>query len=97
MKISRTPEIEGSHIVGSIGRIEAASAWHAPGNDEGGVDWKQRALERLVAAAREYDADAIVNLDFEVDGLRADHFAERLERVCASGVAVRLASARPRD
>jgi uncharacterized protein YbjQ (UPF0145 family) len=93
MKISRTHEIEGRRIAYSIGRIEAASAWHAPGNDEGGIDWKQRALERLVAAAAEYEADAIVNVDFEVDGLRADHLSERLERVCVTGVAVRLARA----
>lgn len=91
MKISLTRDIEGKAIGESIGVIRAASAWHAPGNDVGGVDWQARALENLVEAAKEYDADAIVEVNFEVDGVRADDFAGPLERVWAKGLAVKLA------
>jgi putative heavy-metal-binding protein len=91
MQISQSREIKGRRILCSIGRIEAASAWHVPGNDEGGVDWKARALDKLVLAAKEFEADAIVEVDFAVDDLKADHLSGRLERVCAKGVAVRLA------
>jgi uncharacterized protein YbjQ (UPF0145 family) len=91
MQITDSHEIEGRRIVSSIGRVEGVSAWHRPGNDEGGVDWRARALEKLVQAAEEFEADAIVEVDFAVDDLKADHLPERLERVCAKGVAVRLA------
>ena len=89
MQVSQSREIVGRRIVTLIGRIEAASAWHAP--EVGSVDWKARALEKLVRAAEDVEADAIVEVDFAVDGLRADHLADRLERISAKGVAVRLA------
>ena len=91
MKVSQTREIEGRRIASQIGRIEVATSWHAPGNDEGGEGWKAQALAKLVQAAREFDADALVEVDFAIDGLKAEHFADRLERVWAKGVAVRLA------
>jgi hypothetical protein len=93
MQISQSHEIRGRRILSSIGRIEAASPWHAPGNDEGGVDWKARALEKLVHKAEEFEADAIVDVDFAVDDFKADPFTAPLKRVSVKGIAVRLAQA----
>jgi uncharacterized protein YbjQ (UPF0145 family) len=91
MRISHTREVEGGRVLQTIGRIEAASGWHAS-NVTG--DWKNVALQRLIAAAQDFDADAIVDVDYRVDGVQTfDLAAIPLERVSVSGVAVKLARA----
>ena len=85
MRISQTSEIEGGRVLYPIGRIEAVSGWHANDAPPNGRDWKAVALERLIAKAQDYDADAI-------DGVEACDLATiPLQRVAATGVAVKLA------
>ncbi|HUZ67097.1 MAG TPA: heavy metal-binding domain-containing protein [Beijerinckiaceae bacterium] len=91
MRISKTNEIEGRRILCSIGRIEAASAWHACGVRTSDVDWKALALQKLMQAAEEFEADAIVEVDYAVDDIETPDLGLPLQRVCAKGVAVRLA------
>lgn len=91
MRISKTGEIEGRRILSSIGRIEAASAWHAREATTSSADWKALALKKLVRAAEEFEADAIVEVSYAVDDLAMSDLAIPLQRVCAQGVAVRLA------
>ncbi len=92
MRISHTSEIEGGQVLYPIGRIEAVSGWHASDARPTGRDWKDVALERLIATAKDYDADAILNVDYHVDGVEAFDLASMpLERVSVTGVAVKLA------
>ncbi len=95
MRISHTGEIEGSRILYAIGRVTAASAWHASGTEpvQGG-DWRLVALQRLMVQAADCDADAIIEVDYEVDGVKVTDLADvPVERVCAKGIAVKLARA----
>jgi uncharacterized protein YbjQ (UPF0145 family) len=55
------------------------------------VDWKALALEKLMRAAEEFEADAIVEVDYAVDDIETPDLALPLQRICAKGVAVRLA------
>jgi uncharacterized protein YbjQ (UPF0145 family) len=48
----------------------------------------------LIREAQEYDADAIIGLDFEVDAIkRADLDGAPLQRIAATGIAVKFAEA----
>ena len=92
MRISHTSEIEAGQVLFPIGRIEAVSCWHASDARPTGRDWKDVALDRLIATAKDYDADAIVNVDYHVDGVQAfDLAAVPLQRVSVTGLAVRIA------
>ncbi|HVB90393.1 MAG TPA: heavy metal-binding domain-containing protein [Beijerinckiaceae bacterium] len=91
MKISQTSQIDGCRILAAIGRIQAASAWHASCSDASHVDWRALALQNLVRAAEEFEADAIIEVDYALDDIESAELALPLQRVCAKGVAVRLA------
>jgi uncharacterized protein YbjQ (UPF0145 family) len=93
MFVSRSEELENGRGHYSIGRIKAASGWRAA--DVAGVEEDRAAAVRaLIRAAEDYDADAILGLDFEIDGLkRADIDGASLRRVAATGVAVKFAEA----
>jgi uncharacterized protein YbjQ (UPF0145 family) len=92
MRISFTDEIEGGRILYPIGRVQAASGWHANGMAPGDKDWKEAALRELIRTAEDIEADAIVGIDYAVDGVSdTDLATRRLERVTASGGAVKLA------
>ena len=95
MRISHTGEIKGSRILYTIGRVKGATGWHASGTQPSqGGDWRLVALQRLMEQAADCDADAIVDVDYEVDGVKVTDLAEvPVERVCAKGVAVKLARA----
>jgi len=91
MRISFSEQVEGSRVTHSIGRVRATSSWHAP--DAGG-DWNEKALRALVSAAEEFDADALIDVGYEVDAVAATDLAPLdLRRVTATGVAVKLARA----
>ena len=48
----------------------------------------------MIREAQEYDADAIIGLDFEVVGVkRADIDGTPLQRIAATGIAVKFAQA----
>ena len=91
MRISATDTIDGGRIVYPIGKIKAASGWHAAAqSDEYQTDWRELALLELIRRAEDVDADAIIDVNFEIDGvLPIDGFVN-LSRVLATGTAVKL-------
>ena len=91
MRTSTTHQIDGGSIGAQIARIEATSNWRA----EIGGDWvesrRENALRNLIRSAEDLDADAIVALEFEVDGdVKLVEGGVPLARVRAKGVAVKL-------
>jgi uncharacterized protein YbjQ (UPF0145 family) len=93
MRISFTEEIEGGRVLYPIGRIRAASGWRS-GDAANSEDCRAEALRRLIAAARDYEADAIIGIGYEVDGAKIfDLAAVPVARVAATGIAVKLARA----
>jgi hypothetical protein len=93
MQVSHTNELEGGRRHYSIGRIKASCPWRAV-NAHGDEADRLAAIQALIREAQEYDADAIVGLDFEVDGIkRADFDGTHLQRIAATGIAVKFAEA----
>jgi uncharacterized protein YbjQ (UPF0145 family) len=93
MQISHSNELEGGRDHYSIGRIKAASGWRAADVAGSEAD-RQTALRALIREAEEYGADAIIGLNFEIDGVqRADIDSTRLQRVAVTGIAVRFKQA----
>jgi Putative heavy-metal-binding len=93
MQVSHTHELEGGRRHYSIGRIKASCSWRAV-NAHGDEADRLAAIQALIREAQEYDADAIVGLDFEVDGVkRADFDGTHLQRIAATGIAVKFAEA----
>jgi uncharacterized protein YbjQ (UPF0145 family) len=92
MRIIFDDEIDGEKFV-PIGRIKAASGWHGPRSAVTNDFYKAKALENLIDAAEDCDADAIIEVDYDVD--RADvgdaPGASLLQRVSVTGLAVKLA------
>lgn len=93
MQVSHTNKLEGGRGHYSIGRIKASSGWRAV-NATGVEADRLAAVQALIREAEDYDADAIIGLDFEIDGLkRADIDGAPLQRIAASGIAVKFADA----
>ena len=93
MQVSQSLELEGGRDHYSIGRIKATSGWRAV-NAPGSEADRQAAVRALIREAQEYDADAIIGLDFEVIGVkRADIDGTPLQRIAATGIAVKFAQA----
>lgn len=89
MRVTAKREFEGTRIVQEIGPIRAASGWRGQTSPQA---QREAALRKLQDLAREYEADAIVGLDFEVDAVSAGELTPvSLERISATGVAVKLA------
>jgi uncharacterized protein YbjQ (UPF0145 family) len=92
MHISRSPTLDGGRHHHLIGRLKGCAVWRAVGT-AGEAD-RTAALQALIREAQEYDADAILGLDFELDGVDcADIGAVPLQRVAATGIAVKFAQA----
>jgi uncharacterized protein YbjQ (UPF0145 family) len=93
MQVSQTNELEGGRGHYSIGRIKASSNWRAANAAATEAD-RLAAVRALIREAQEYDADAIIGLDFEVDAIRrADLDGALLQRIAATGIAVKFAQA----
>lgn len=93
MQVSQTQELEGGRQTHAIGRIKAVGAWRAA-NATGGEAEKRAALRALIREAEDCGADAIVGVEYHLDGVvGADIDGVALKRVVATGVAVRLALA----
>jgi len=91
MRTSTTTDIEGGQISTPIGRIEAVSTWHAAAVNEASETSREHALRNLIRRAEDVDADAIVGLEFEIDGgVSMAETGVALARVRAKGIAVRL-------
>jgi uncharacterized protein YbjQ (UPF0145 family) len=92
MRISFTDEIEDGRVVQAIGKITAATAWHASGAKPVNGDWQAIALRELIRKAEDFEADAIIAVDYEVNGVEATDLAPvPLQRIAATGIAVKLA------
>jgi uncharacterized protein YbjQ (UPF0145 family) len=93
MYVSFSSGLDDGRPLTAIGRIKAATRWRAAGDPGAEVD-RQAAIEALTREAEEYGADAVVDVRFEVDGCRGCEIdGVRLERVMATGLAVRFARA----
>jgi Putative heavy-metal-binding len=91
MRTSTTHQIGGAPISTPIARIEAASNWHAVTGSDWTESWREHALRNLVRRAEDVDADAIVALEFEVDGnVNMVETGVSLSRIRAKGIAVKL-------
>ena len=93
MKVSFSPDLDDGRALTPIGRVRATTRWRAA--DQPGTEEERRAaIGTLVREAAEYDADAIVDVRFEVDGVRGfDVEGVALQRVTVTGLAVRFAQA----
>ncbi|ACK50520.1 heavy metal-binding domain-containing protein [Methylocella silvestris] len=92
MHISSTDFVNEGRILYPIGKISAASAWHAGPVDASQGDWRAVALQELIRRAEDVDADAIIDVNYVTDGIApADESGVSLRRVLATGTAVRLA------
>jgi uncharacterized protein YbjQ (UPF0145 family) len=93
MQISHTKELEDGRQTYSIGRIKACGAWRGAGAARSDAE-RIAALKALIREAEDCGADAIINVDFQIDGVvRADIDGVALQRVVATGIAVRVALA----
>jgi len=94
MQISFTDEVEGGRVLYPIGRVQAASSWHGVAQSDDAEDFRKAALQALIETAREFDADAIIGVDYGYDEVKhGELLAVQLRRVCATGIAVKLATA----
>jgi hypothetical protein len=81
MQVSRTNELEGGRAYHLIGRIKASSGWHAV-NAHGSRMDRVEALWALVSEAREFYADAVIDLSFEVEAIEhPDYEGATLRRI----------------
>jgi uncharacterized protein YbjQ (UPF0145 family) len=93
MQVSQTQELEDGRQTHAIGRIKAVGAWRAA-SAVGGEAEKRAALRALIREAEDCGADAIVGVEFHMDGVMgADIEGVALKRIVATGVAVRFALA----
>jgi uncharacterized protein YbjQ (UPF0145 family) len=93
MQISETGQLEDGRQTFVIGRIRAVSAWRGANVERSDAE-HTAALKALVREAEDCGADAIVSVDFEIDGVKgADIEGVALRRVVATGLAVRFAMA----
>ena len=84
MRISSTNAIEGGRVLYTIGRIEAASTWHPAHGSPLQENWRELVLRELIRKAEDIDADAIIRVDYQNDGvIRIDETGVNLKRVVA--------------
>ena len=94
MLVSERAAIDGVRVLYPLGKIKAASAWHAAGYSPVSNNWRERVLQDLIRRAEDIDADAIIEVGYEVEPVEGrDERGIELERVCATGIAVKLANA----
>jgi uncharacterized protein YbjQ (UPF0145 family) len=91
MRTTTNHHIDGGQINAPIARIEAASNWHAGTSLESTESWREHALRNLIRRAEDVDADAIIDVEFQVDGdVRMVESGISLARIRAKGIAVKL-------
>ena len=94
MRISSTDVIEGGRVLYAIGKIKAASAWHAANGVPPQDNWRELVLSELIRRAEDIDADAIIGFDYETDGIvPVEETGVQLKRILATGIAVKLSCA----
>ena len=93
MQVSFAAALDDGRRTVAIGRIRAPGPWRAAGLATVEAD-RQAAIEALSREAEDYGADALVEVRFEIDGCNGyDVNGVQLQRVTATGLAVRFAQA----
>jgi hypothetical protein len=93
MYVSFSTGLDDGRPVTEIGRVRAPTRWRAAGDPATEAD-RQTAIEALTREAEEYGADAVIDVQFEIDACKGyDVDGVRLQRVTATGLAVRIAQA----
>jgi uncharacterized protein YbjQ (UPF0145 family) len=93
MQVSFAAALDDGRRTIAIGRIKATGPWRAAGGPNQDAD-RRAAIEALTREAEDYGADAVVGVRFEIDGCKGcDIEGVRLQRVTATGLAVRFAEA----
>jgi uncharacterized protein YbjQ (UPF0145 family) len=93
MQVTFANDPEDGRAKTVIGRVKATSRWRAD-NSIGSESDRRTAIEALMREAAEYGADAVVDVQFEVDDVKGhDIDGVMLHRVTVSGLAVRFAQA----
>jgi len=93
MQVSESQHLEDGRQIRAIGRIKAVGAWRGAGAARSEAE-RAAALKALIREAEDCGADAIVDVDFKIDGVMgADIDGVALQRVVAYGLAVRYAIA----
>ena len=93
MRISSTNAIKGGRVLYTIGRIEAASPWHPAHGSPLQENWRELVLRELIRKAEDIDADAIIRVDYQNDGVMINETGVKLKCVVATGIAVKLSCA----
>jgi hypothetical protein len=94
MRISSTGAIEGGRVLYTIGRIEAASTRYPARGSPLQENWRELVLRELIRKAEDIDADAIIRVDYQNDGvIRIEETGVKLKRLVATGIAVKLSRA----
>ena len=94
MYVSFSSDLDDGRPMTAIGRIRAAMRAGAPQATRAPKPIARRRSRRLTREAEEYGADAVVDVRFEVDGVKGpDVDGVDLQRVTATGLAVRFARA----
>lgn len=93
MKVLNANEVDRGRGHQAIGSICAVASWRGAISPITDAD-RLALVPKLIREAEQYDADAIVELQFDVESVRsADVDAAPLQRVIATGVAIRYAEA----
>jgi uncharacterized protein YbjQ (UPF0145 family) len=93
MQVSFAAALDDGRRTIAIGRIRATAPWRAASGSSAEAD-RQAAVEALSREAEDYGADALVEVRFEVEGCNGYDFnGVQLQRVTATGLAVRFAQA----
>jgi hypothetical protein len=87
MRISSTDVIEGGRVLYAIGKIKAATAWHAANGAPPQDNWRELVLSELIRRAEDIDADAIIGLDYQTWGNRWEQCLQGLIRIGEAGAA----------
>jgi uncharacterized protein YbjQ (UPF0145 family) len=85
---------DGGTVV-PIGKIRAASNWYGERAHASDATYKEKALEHLINAAEDVEADAIVGVEYAVDHVDAGDTpgSAPLQRIFATGLAVKFSRA----
>ncbi|WP_298425251.1 hypothetical protein [Rhodoblastus sp.] len=94
MRIGSSKDLKNETLT-SLGKISAASDWRGEGDLADASASRLKALHQLMRAAEDYDADALLDVDYSEEILpHTEHNGGTpLKRICATAVAVKLKSA----
>ena len=94
MRISSTGAIEGGRVLYTIGRIEAASAWHPENGAPRQDNWEELVLRELIRKGRGYRCGRHHSCRLpNWPPIHIDEIGMKLKRVVATGIAVKLSCA----